>query len=328
MYGWQSECGYCMLYDEGSAGFSMIIDCEPVYFKYGGKKWLIEFWKGQYGMTSGCEIGIYTTTGPILNIPGVFNGTFYNCASKEDHLPLAFSLKKNGKELFHRKELHWWLTGFRLGEFSWPHELTVDIQITLKDKEMLDAFVGGMLKTGYFMSDLNISGTTVSFVYATPHSEQPRTRTAYIEDYMQTNNIRNCTAYNMATSTYNNTVSKLKYVRYAAPKLYHRIINIGSTKEIFKSYEIIRKYLDLKEPVRNIDKKNGIFLHELPEENNQSTGAVTYPTVSEQDIPDTEQDIPNIEQGIPSIEQDIPNIEQGIPISGLGIPQEDSKFTK
>ena len=44
----------------------MIIDCEPVRFYYGGKKWLIELWKGQYGMTTGCEIGVYTA--PVYDV--------------------------------------------------------------------------------------------------------------------------------------------------------------------------------------------------------------------------------------------------------------------
>lgn len=265
MYGWQSEVGYCQAYDEGSAALSMIIDCEPVYFKYGGKKWLIEFWKGQYGMTSGCEIGIYTTTGPILNIPGVFNGTFYFCAEAEDHLPLAFTLRKNGRVLFHRNELHWWLTGFRLGEFSWPDELSVDIDITLKDEEMRDAFIGGLLKTGYSMGELSVRNNTVSLVYGTPHSKQPSTRNPYIENYMQNNNMRNCEAYNIGTRTYNNTVDRLNYVRYAAPKLYHKIINIGNTKELFKGYDLFRRFLGIREPVRNIDKRNGLFLNVLPQ---------------------------------------------------------------
>lgn len=271
MYGWQSEVGYCQAYDEGSAALSMIIDCEPIYFKYGGKKWLIELWKGQYGMTTGCEIGIYTTTGPNLNIPGVFNGTFYFCAGKEDHLPLSVVLRKNGRELFNRKELHWWLTGFRLGEFSWPSELTVDIEITLKDEVMRDAFIGGLMKTGYSMNEFTVRGNTVSLLYATPHSKQPSTRTPTIENYMQTNNMRNCEAYNIATKTYNNTVDRLNYVRYAAPKLYHKIINVGSTKELFKGYDLLRRFLGIREPVRNIDKQNGIFLAVQPLEEIIST---------------------------------------------------------
>ena len=75
MYSWQRDMGYCRLYDEASAPLNMIIDCEPIYFEYGNKRWMIEFWKGQYGMTAGGEIGVYTTEGPDLSIPGIFNGT-------------------------------------------------------------------------------------------------------------------------------------------------------------------------------------------------------------------------------------------------------------
>ena len=37
----------------------MIIDCEPICFMYGGKNWMIELWKGQYGLETGGEIGVY-----------------------------------------------------------------------------------------------------------------------------------------------------------------------------------------------------------------------------------------------------------------------------
>ena len=44
---WQKNMGYCQLYDEAAAPLGMIIDCEPIHFIYNGKRWLIEFWKGQ-----------------------------------------------------------------------------------------------------------------------------------------------------------------------------------------------------------------------------------------------------------------------------------------
>jgi len=136
---WQRKMGYCRLYDEASAPLNMIIDCEPIYFEYGGKRWLIEFWKGQYGMTTGGEIGVYTTEGPDLDIPGLFNGTFYNCASNADRLYMSFTLVKDEEVLFKRKGKHWWLTGFKLGEFSEPSELTMYLTIALKDRFMRDA---------------------------------------------------------------------------------------------------------------------------------------------------------------------------------------------
>ena len=50
-------------------------------------------WKGQYGMTTGGEVGsLYK--GPDLNIPGVFNGTFYYCVKDEDMINISFAFRK------------------------------------------------------------------------------------------------------------------------------------------------------------------------------------------------------------------------------------------
>lgn len=58
---WQKNFGYCHLYDVLAPEFRMIIDTEPIRFNYNNKNWLIAFWKGQYGIVTGAEIGIYNT---------------------------------------------------------------------------------------------------------------------------------------------------------------------------------------------------------------------------------------------------------------------------
>ncbi|SHO54038.1 DUF4474 domain-containing protein [Anaerocolumna xylanovorans] len=242
MYCWQREFGYCRLYDEGCAAFSMIIDCEPIYFDYAGKKWMIEFWKGQYGMTTGCEIGVYNTTIPYIDIPNIFHGTFYEAVPDEDRMPMAFTLIKKDKILFYRSELHWWLTGFRLGEFSEPEELTMHAQITLKDNEMRDAFIGGLMRAGYKKNEIAYRETTVGFVYDKPKSKQPFTRTPILEFMMQTNNKRNCFAYNEATKLIGDPLDKFVFVKNEAPKMYNKMLNIRQSQNIFKDFELLNKY--------------------------------------------------------------------------------------
>ncbi len=127
MYPPQRKLGYCSLYDELAPSLNMIIDCEPIYFQYGGRRWLIEFWKGQYGMTTGGEIGVYATDKEDLDIPGVFTGTFYENVSDYDLLQMEYILKKNGKKIIERGEKHWWLTGFDVGIFSEPEQLSLEI---------------------------------------------------------------------------------------------------------------------------------------------------------------------------------------------------------
>jgi hypothetical protein len=42
MYPLQRNLGYTWLYDVGASSLGFIIDCEPFYFDYNGKRWMIE----------------------------------------------------------------------------------------------------------------------------------------------------------------------------------------------------------------------------------------------------------------------------------------------
>ncbi len=241
---WQRELGYCRLYDEASAALSMIIDCEPIRFEYGGRRWLIEFWKGQYGMNTGGEVGIYYTTGPDLNIPGVFNGTFYYCVHDEDCINMSFVFKKNGNILFTRSGYHWWLTGFKLGEFSKPSQLSMDITLDLYDKRMANAFVEALKKAGYKDQEFLQQGRRVIIRYDKPHTKQPLTRTTLTEFIMQRNNESFCDSYNFLTEAYTDTLDKLEIVRKESPSMYNQILSIGKPKAMFESYNTIKGYLN------------------------------------------------------------------------------------
>lgn len=242
---WQRSFGYFRLYDEACAAFSMIIDCEPIYFNYNGKRWMIEFWKGQYGMTTGGEVGIYYTSGPDLNIPGLFNGTFYFCVKDEDRINMSFIFKKNGKILFTRSDYHWWITGFRLGEFSYPSELEMDIVLDLNDKQMVDAFVNGLREAGYTESEYAVRGRRVYVHFDKPHTKQPITRNPVSIYMMQRNNQTWCDAYNSLTQAYGNTAEKLAMIKVEYPSLYNRILNMGKPYSVFEIFHEIKGFLNL-----------------------------------------------------------------------------------
>lgn len=240
---WQRDLGYCRLYDEASAALSMIIDCEPIPFEYGGRHWLIEFWKGQYGMNTGGEVGIYYTTGPNLNIPGIFNGTFYYCPKDQDCINMSFALRKKGNLLFTRTGYHWWLTGFKLGEFSKPSDLSMDIILDLYDRKMANAFVAALVKAGYTQDEYKSLGSRVIVRYDKPHTKQPITRTAFTDFIMQHNNQAFCDSYNYLTSEYIDTLDKLEIVRNESPSMYHKLMTVGKSKEVFDSYNKLKDHL-------------------------------------------------------------------------------------
>ena len=241
---WQRKRGYCRLYDEAAAPLEMIVDCEPVNFSYDGKRWLIELWKGQYCMSTGAEIGVYNTDEPDLDIMEVFTGPFYNSASNEDRLHMSYSLIKNGEVLFERNELHWWLTGFKLGEFSEPSELTMYINITLKDFIMRDAFVQGLMDIGYADNEIYTNGNTISLIYDKTHTPQPFTRTPETDWLIQRYNEGLCKKYQQITGPYDSFPEKVKAIKEQAPEIYKAIINVGKTRQLFKKYNDIKKYLN------------------------------------------------------------------------------------
>lgn len=240
---WQRKYGYCKVYDEALAHLGMIADCEPIFFEYGGKQWLIEFWKGQYALMTGAEIGVYTPEGPEIIMNGVSKGSFYNSASDENLLYIYFVLKKNGKELFKREAKHWWLTGFKLGEFSEPSELTLNLSITLKDKMMCNAFVEGLKKAGYLEEEISITENTVSLEFNKPRTPQPITRTPETDSTIQMRNKLLCDQYEDITDPYDNFPDKINAIEKKAPEFFKEVLKIGKTKEIFEKYKLIEYYV-------------------------------------------------------------------------------------
>lgn len=183
----QRQFGYAYGYDVAALGMNAILDCEPIFFDYGGKHWMIELWKGQYGLETGCEIGVYNrtvgstsavyelldaTVGARPSDPDPSHSLFFDCATDDELLVLASTLYKNGQVfLFRGPERHWWLTGFKWGVYSRPEELTMDVSITCLDSTMRDALASSLQNMGY---SFNAVSNTISFRFAAPTTHQPR----------------------------------------------------------------------------------------------------------------------------------------------------------
>lgn len=189
---WQRGLGYCWGYDVASSGIRMIIDCETIYFDYNGSAWMIELWKGQYGLETGAEIGVYRSG----TAGGGFNprARFYSCASVGEQLTMTFTLHRNGQKLFKRgPESHWWLTGFRWGVFTRSTlDLSMDIEIEFPNLGMCRAVGDALDVMGYHST---VQGRRLSFVFHRPRTSQPRVRTE-LEPSMQRSNERLVDGYN------------------------------------------------------------------------------------------------------------------------------------
>ncbi|MGN0527080.1 MAG: DUF4474 domain-containing protein [Acutalibacteraceae bacterium] len=140
MYPLQRYFGFNVIYDMVAPRVGMIYSTKRVEFKYQDKQWMIQLWKGQYGITAGAEIGLYNKP---LNRPLQYD----SAGDDELFVVMSFDLY-NGKELLFKRapERHWWLTGFKLLEVGVAPVLTMDITLTFDTLEMANAFYNSLKK--------------------------------------------------------------------------------------------------------------------------------------------------------------------------------------
>lgn len=178
LYNFQRLSGFCDLYDEASFAISSRIDSEIIYIDHNGYQWRIELWKGQYGIQTGCEIGLYwrkkdQKESDIEKIAG----KIYACVPDNEMLPMSLELKNKTTDtiiLKREKQKHWWLTGFLWGAFENPDNLLMNLSIEFPDSEMTESFTGALKKLGY--SKITVVENSVSFCFDKPKSEQPATQ--------------------------------------------------------------------------------------------------------------------------------------------------------
>lgn len=153
---WQRNFGYTELYDF-AAPFGMInYDTSRVYFDYKDKEYMVQLWKGQYGMVLiGCEIGFYYRDKGDTTFVDQKGRKVYKCASDEMLFKMQLSLYQNNTVLFSRNmQYSWWLTGFVPGSLRYLglrpevcQELKIYAKIQCPDSGFLDAFVDGLINT-------------------------------------------------------------------------------------------------------------------------------------------------------------------------------------
>lgn len=225
---WQRKYGYHHLFDETAVNFNMVFDCEPVYFQYNGCTWLVEFWKGQYGINTGAEVGIYKTDFEVPS--GEFENTWFHSVSNAEMCPVSFTLYDKNHELCCVKRRHWWLTGFDVGKYSRPENLSMKVSILFPDVEMRRAFVDGLVALGYCPCDLCTCGRMVCFVFDKPHSKQPRCLFGWRKGWAQWKNRLFCRLFLLVTRPFCTTVDRILYLFYFLPPAFRHMLHFRKHK--------------------------------------------------------------------------------------------------
>ena len=132
---WQRNFGFTRMYDNAAFLIGDIYDTIRVPFRYDGKDWMIQIWKGVYSWNMlGGEVGLYNK--PIDRIV-----EFYDCATDPERIPMSFSISLGDETIVDTQEApSWWQTAFTKHKLALPRDLTMRFSLTFPNEEMLKAF--------------------------------------------------------------------------------------------------------------------------------------------------------------------------------------------
>lgn len=221
---WQKQAGYTWLYDYMAPRFQMVFDALPIYFDYRGRTWLIELWKGQYGINTGAEIGIYHADAIIPETD--YKSTWFSCAQDHEMLDCSFVLCNRRNDCFHNAGRHWWLTAFLVGCFSEPSALSMEATICFPNREMLSAFVDGLKRASYREDTICVKGLHVSFVFCRNITGKYNLITRFWRRFSQWKNKIFCKLYLWATRPFCCTEDRILYLYYYLPAAFRRLLRL------------------------------------------------------------------------------------------------------
>lgn len=152
---WQYNFGFGKIYDFVSPYILLEYDYIRIFFTYEDKDWMLQMWKGQYGLIFyGGEIGIYNKE---HSEDGINEWTMFNCPAEEDWLNMEMTLWHEQLDGTWKREFsreygkYWWCTGFKNGHVRQEEpadELRLTGRITFKDAEMTKLVADGFAECG------------------------------------------------------------------------------------------------------------------------------------------------------------------------------------
>lgn len=231
---WQRDFGYRHSYDCSAPFFNMVFDCEPIYFNYDNRTWLVELWKGQYGINTGAEIGIYCADSivPLQKR----KRTHFHTIANEDIPNFTMNLRRmedhKASEIASLSMPHWWLAAFRMGCFSRPGNLCADFCISFTDCGMAYAFADALSELGYDICAPQICDSCVCLAFRDPFTPVPGGCLSLpIRCLAQWKNLLFCKVYRFATRPFCCTVDRLLLLYFYLPFGFRHCLRLRRCKK-------------------------------------------------------------------------------------------------
>lgn len=176
---WQRNFGYMETYDNFSGAMAISYDTIRVKFNYDNKEWMMQFWKGQYGLVLiGAELGTYNRK------ENATESSYYDCVTDEEKLNMSMKVLRLNPTtnkfdvLFTRTPSKtWWLTGFtpgtlNAGAYVANEDATKKVQVVstidFDTPEQAQAFIGGLKTTTTILHNSPRRTRAINFVEVKP----------------------------------------------------------------------------------------------------------------------------------------------------------------
>lgn len=225
---WQRQAGYTALFDQAALHLNMVFDALPIYFDYQDRTWLIEVWKGQYGINAGAEVGVYYADGLVT--PAEHSTAHFDAVSDCERLPISFTLYQNSQILASMSDRSWWLTAFLVGKFANPSQLSMDISIAFPNTEMQCSFLNALRQSDNPHLDYRCHNLTVRIHYADGCPVSPvcpdkirffrRIRIAWAQFW----NRLLCALYRLLARPFNTTLDRVVFLYKLLPFLLRKML--------------------------------------------------------------------------------------------------------
>ncbi|MDO5422771.1 MAG: DUF4474 domain-containing protein [Eubacteriales bacterium] len=223
---WQRQFGYQGAFDRAAPWLGMVFDCEPVFFDYQGRTWMIEFWKGQYGINTGAEVGLYHAD--TLLPKNERRMAHYACAADSEIFPVSMKLYTRKGMLAERTSVSFWLTSFSMGCFHQPSELRMDVALTFPCVEMQEAFLEAMYEMGYSRGHFSVCGSRTAFSFSMPHTPEPGffPLQCIAKAWTQKSNRVLCKLYLFVTRPFCTNADRLLYLYFHLPFAFQKTLRL------------------------------------------------------------------------------------------------------
>lgn len=220
---WQRQFGYGAIYDRASTYFNMVLQTLPAYFDYEGRTWLIQVWKGQYGICTGSEVGLYHANGLVDESER--KNALFQAVDNHEMMDLSIEFWRQGIRITSLNKRHWWLTAFDVGTFSHPSELSLGVSIRFPNCEMKDAFYYALLEQGVNRRDIFSYHTTIYF-HMPDFQEETSLWHRLHTGLVQHINHFNCSLFCFVTRWCYSTCDRILYLYFYLPFLCRHLLRL------------------------------------------------------------------------------------------------------